>query len=46
MNKAFKKREYKCKCCKDFTGANELAIFSHKKICKKEFTENIIKKLI
>ena len=44
MNKAFKKREYKC--CKDFIGSNELAIFSHKKNCKKEFTENIIKKLI
>lgn len=42
MNKAFKKRQYKCKICNAFTGANEMAIFSHKIICKKHNLKKLI----
>lgn len=34
MNKAFKKRHYKCKICNNFSGSNKLSIYSHKRICK------------
>ena len=39
MNKAFKKRHYKCKLCNNFIGANEMDIYSHKKNCEKIFVK-------